>query len=245
LRFTWSLPRGLGLDSPAVVSPDGQRIAFTARPSAHEPAGLYLRPLDQLEAQLVPGTEGAKQPFWSPDSRSVAYFAQGKLMKVALDGGAPVEICAAPDARGGTWSTSGVIVFSPLMIESGLMKVPAGGGAAEPATLLDAAQGENSHRWPMFLPDAIHFLYFVRSLGEDRRGVYVGRIDRPASTPGTPLFRSETEALYAPLDEGAGGMLLTVAGGRVEARPFDARRRVLTGDPKTIDLPSTGNTLYR
>jgi serine/threonine protein kinase len=243
LRFTWSLPRGLGLDSPPVVSPDGQRIAFTARPSAHEPSGLYLRALDQLEAQVVPGTEGAKQPFWSPDSRSLAYFARGKLMRVALDGGAPVEICAAPDARGGTWSTSGVIVFSPLMIESGLMKVPASGGAVEPATLLDAAQGENSHRWPVFLPDAIHFVYFVRALGEDRRGVFVGRIDRPASTPGTPLFRSEAEALYAPLDE-AGGVLLTVAGGRVEARPFDARRRVLTGDPKTIDLPSTGNTLY-
>jgi Tol biopolymer transport system component len=243
VRFTWSLPGGLGLDSPPVVSPDGQRIAFTARPSAYEPPSLYLRALDDLEARVVPGSDGAKQPFWSPDSRSLAYFARGKLMKVALDGGAPVEISAAPDARGGAWSTSGVIVFSPLMIESGLMKVPANGGTVEPATLLDAAEQENSHRWPVFLPDGIHFLYFVRALDDDRRGVYVGRIDRPASTPGTPLFRSESEALYAPLDE-RGGMLLTVAGGRIEARQFDPRRRILTGDPKAIDLPSTGNTLY-
>jgi hypothetical protein len=95
----------------------------------------------------------------------------------------------------------------------------------------------------VFLPDGVHFLYFVRALGEDRRGVYVSRIDRPASTPGAPLLRSESEALYAPLDEG-GGVLLTVAGGRIEARPFDARRRLLTGDPKAIDVPSTGNTLY-
>jgi eukaryotic-like serine/threonine-protein kinase len=150
----------------------------------------------------VAGTEGAKQPFWSPDSRYVAYFARGKLMEVALDGGAPVEICAAPNGRGGAWSFTGVIVFSPVQMESGLMRVSANGGTVEPATLLDGQQGENSHRWPAFLPDGIHFLYFVRALGEDRRGVYLGRIDRPASTPGAPLFQSESEALYAPFDGG-------------------------------------------
>jgi Tol biopolymer transport system component len=94
----------------------------------------------------------------------------------------------------------------------------------------------------VFLPDGIHFLYFVRALGEQRRGVYVARIDRPATTPGTALFRSESEALYAPLDGENHGVLLTAARGRIEARPFDARRRLVIGDPRTIDLPAADST---
>ena len=180
------------------------------------------------------GTEGAKQPFWSPDARTIGYFARGKLMKVALDQGAPVELCNAPDGRGGAWSANGVIVFSPFLLESGLMQVSERGGTAEPATLLNAEQGETAHRWPVFLPDGLHFLYFVRALSEERRGVYLGRIGRPASTPGQPLFRSDSEAIYAPLDAER-GVLLTVASGRIEARPFDAHRRLLTGDPRRMD----------
>jgi hypothetical protein len=94
---------------------------------------------------------------------------------------AAVEICDVPDARGGAWSTNGTIVFAPRQMESGLLRVSQNGGTVEPATLLDVPQGENSHRWPVFLPDGIHFLYYVRAYGEERRGVYVGRIDRPAS----------------------------------------------------------------
>ncbi len=243
-RFTWSLPKGLILDSAPAVSPDGRRIAFVARASVEVPAKLFVRPIDQLEAQPVAGTDGAKQPFWSPDGRSLAYFARGKLMKVAIAGGAPVEICAAPDARGGAWGSKGIIVFEPLNIESGLQRVPESGGAAEPVTLLDVAQGENSHRWPAFLPDGIHFLYFVRSLVEERRGVYLGRVDRPASTAGTPLFRSESEAVYAPGSNGDDDLLLTVAGGRIEAHRFDVRRLAVTSDPQVIDLPTAGNGLY-
>ena len=105
-RFTWALPGDLGLDSPPTVSPDGQAIAFTARARSGGPSKLYVRPLDQLEAHPVAGTDGAKQPFWSPDSRTLGYFARGKLMKVALDQGAPVELCNATDGRGGAWSAN-------------------------------------------------------------------------------------------------------------------------------------------
>jgi Tol biopolymer transport system component len=242
-RFTWTLPNGLGFDSAPTVSPDGALLAFTARPPAG-PSRLYVRWLNQLDPHPVAGTEGAKQPFWSPDSRALAFFARGKLMKVALDGGAPVEISVAPDGRGGTWSPQGVIVFSPLLIEAGLMQVSENGGTAEPVTMLDVEQGENSHRWPVFLPDGVHFLYFVRALTAERRGVYLGRTDRPATTPGTPLFRSESEALYASVDGNGRGVLLTVANGRIEARPFDSRRRMVTGDPRALELPAGGNTLY-
>jgi serine/threonine protein kinase/Tol biopolymer transport system component len=244
LRFTWTLPADLGLDSPPTISPDGQLVVFAARTRANDSSGLYVRPIDQLAAQLLPGTEGARHPFWAPDSRSVAYFARGRLLKVALAGGAPVEISVAPDARGGAWSPNGTIVFAPMQIESGLMRVSESGGQVEPATLLDLSRHENSHRWPVFLPDGIRFLYFVRSLDEERRGVYVGRIDGPATVPGTALFQSESEALFGPLDDADRGVLLTVAGSRIEARPFDARRAVVTGDPRVLDLPAAGATAH-
>ena len=242
-RSTWTLPAGLGLDSPPVVSPDGTHVAFTAVGGGSS-RRLFVRPFSSLEARAIPGTEGAKHPFWSPDGRTVAYFVPGRLMKVAIDGGAPVDICAARDGRGGSWSANGVIVFSPDLIYAGLSRVPAAGGPAEPATLVDAAQGENSHRWPVFLPDGIHFLYFVRATRDDRRGVYVGRVDRAAAMPGAPLFRSESEAVYASLDRTGRGVLLSAANGRLEVREFDARQQRLVGDPTTIDLPVSGITPY-
>ncbi|MEP6917747.1 MAG: protein kinase, partial [Acidobacteriota bacterium] len=127
-RFTWSLPPGTGLDSAPIVSPDGQRIAFTAVSGEQSPR-LFVRWLDALEAKAIVGTEGAKQPFWSPDGRSLGFFASGKLMKVAVAGGVPVVLCDAPDGRGGTWSPSGTIVFSRTLIFDGLSKVSANGGA--------------------------------------------------------------------------------------------------------------------
>ena len=242
-RFTWSLAAGMELDGAPVVSPDSQSIAFTATDASGSGTRLFVRALDRLEASAVAGTEGAKQPFWSPDSRSLGYFANGSLMKVALASGAPVRICDAPEARGGTWSRSGVIVFTPAMIDTALARVSAAGGQAEPATLLDVSQGEDSHRWPAFLADGVHFLYFVHSSVDERRGVYLGRVDRPATRPASPLFRSESEAVYAPLPGRDRGVLLSVANGRIAARPFDAARLALDGDPRMIDLPAGGHTI--
>ena len=96
-----------------------------------------MRSLDSLNATAVAGTDGAKQPFWSPDGTSIGFFALGKLMKVAVAGGVPVVICDAPDGKGGAWSPTGTIVFGPNMIFEGLVKVSANGGPVEPATLID------------------------------------------------------------------------------------------------------------
>ena len=157
-----------------------------------------MRSLDSRDAIAIEGTDGAKHPFWSPDGMSIAFFARGKLMKVAVAGGVPVEICDAADGKGGAWSPTGTIVFGPNIIFEGLSRVSADGGPVQPATLVDFDRGENSHRWPVFLPDGIHFLFFVRASIDERRGVYIARLDRPASTPGSPLFRSESEAVFVP-----------------------------------------------
>ncbi len=240
-QFTWSLPAGTELDSAPVVSPVGRRIAFTAI-SGGSPSRLFVRSLDSLEATAVAGTDGAKQPFWSPDGTSIGFFALGKLMKVALTDGVAVVVCDAPDGKGGAWSPDGTIVFGPNLIFEGLVKVSANGGDVEPATLLDLDRGENSHRWPVFLPDGVHFLYFVRASVDERRGVYVARIDRPASKPGAPIFSSESEATFVPTSGRERGMLLSAADGQLHARLFDAATLELLGDPRTLPVAVGANT---
>ena len=175
---------------------------------------------------------------------SIAFFARGKLMKVAVAGGVPVEICPAPDGKGGAWSPAGTIVFGPNVIFEGLSRVSADGGPVQPATLVDFDRGENSHRWPVFLPDGIHFLFFVRASIDERRGVYVGRLDRPASTPGVPLFRSESEAVFVPTSGRDRGVLLSAADGQLQVRPFDAVALRLVGDPRTLPVAAGANTPY-
>ena len=242
-QFTWSLPAGTALDSAPIVSPVGRRVAVTAVSGESAPR-LCVRSLDSRDATVIEGTDGAKQPFWSPDGRSLGFFARGKLMKVAVAGGVPVPICDAPDGKGGAWSPSGTIVFGPSMIFEGLARVSADGGPAQPATLVDVDRGENSHRWPVFLPDGIHFLFFVRASIDERRGVYVGRLDRPASTPGSPLFRSESEAVFVPTSSRERGVILSAADGQLQARPFDAAALRLVGDPRTLPVAAGANTPY-
>ena len=141
--------------------------------------------------------------------------------------------------RGGTWTSSGIIVFAPDLILSGLSRVPAEGGKAEPATLLDASRGETSHWWPVALPDGIHFLYFVRSIDADRRGIYLGRVDRPAARAGKRLFYSDSGVAYAPVAGTEEADLIYLANGRVEIRRFDHASLTAAANARTIDfLPS-------
>ncbi len=231
-RFTWPLPAGMNLGSSPVVSPDGSRIAFVGHQAST--AKLYVRARASSDATAVVGSEGARQPFWSPDGRSIGFFARGKLMKVALDGGAPVALADAPDGRGGTWSPSGMIVFQPDFLDAGLARISAEGGEVLPATLLDPAHDELTHKWPAFLPDGVHFIYFVTSPIDDRRGVYVGRVDRPAAVPAARLFASESEAVFVPTPGSAIGHLLSVAAGHIEARAFDVERLRVVGDARII-----------
>jgi hypothetical protein len=166
-------------------------------------------------------------------------------MKVAWPGGAPVPLAeGALFPFGGTWSRSGTILFAPDVIMAGLRRVAASGGATEQATRLDVGGGDTSHTWPVFLPDGIHFLYFVRSAHDERRGVYIGRVDDRGSRANPLLLRSDSNVVYVLLPDGAEGVLLYIVNGRVEARRFDAATLQLAGDARTIvGLSAAGTTL--
>jgi serine/threonine protein kinase len=177
-QFHVSAPPGLvfksGVGGSAAISPDGRSIAFVAGSGR---SSLWIRRLDLLTAHELPGTEGAAYPFWAPDSRTVGFFAQGKLNKVDISGGQPVVITNVPNARGGSWGPSGTIVFGPTA--GALQRVAASGGVPSPVTSLDPANGETTHRWPQVLPDGNHVLYFVRTTKAHRQGIYLSRLDRP------------------------------------------------------------------
>src|SRR5262249_51502861 len=143
------------------ISPDGRRLAVVL--NGAEGRQLWVRDLDSLTGRLLPGiSDLAGQPFWSPDSRSIGFTAGGKLKRIAVSGGPPQGLCASQVGQGGSWNRDGVIVFTPNTRDP-LYRVPASGGAPTPVTELDASNQEVSHRWPWFLPDGRHFLYFSRS----------------------------------------------------------------------------------
>jgi eukaryotic-like serine/threonine-protein kinase len=160
-RLVISLPTNQELTGPPAISPDGQCIAYTAREGTAQPE-LYLRNMDSFQARWVSGSEGAQQPFFSPDGRWVAFFAQGQLLKSALSGGLPIRIAAAPSATvlGGTWNKDNTIIFSPGM-GSGLMRMPASGGPVETITKPNGDGAGYAHAWPQALPGGHSVLFTI------------------------------------------------------------------------------------
>jgi len=240
-RFTWPLPSGMALASAPMVSPDGRQIAFVGRSGTSRQ--LYVRDRGSVEAVAIPNSEGAAHPFWSPNTTFLGFFAREQLMKVAWRGGAPAPLAQALFPFGGTSNSSGTIVFAPDVILTGLFRVGPPGGKVESATLLDPSLGDTSHCWPAFLPDGVHFVYFVRSAQDDRRGLYLGRIDRPAAHADSLLLRADSNAVYVPVPGTPEGVLLYVVSGRIEARRFDTKSLSLVGDTRTIGLAAAGTTL--
>jgi eukaryotic-like serine/threonine-protein kinase len=144
------------LAGPPELSPDGSSIAFAAAGSDGK-VTLWVRPMDKLEARSLGGTDNATFPFWSPDGKSLGFFADGKLKSIDLSGGAPQTICDAPQGRGGSWSRDGTILLT-TDTQAPISRVNASGGTPVAITKLDPAR-HTSHRWPFFLPDGKHFLY--------------------------------------------------------------------------------------
>ena len=202
------------------ISPDGRRLAFNAADSTGI-VGIWVRQMNSLEAQRLPGTEGATRPFWSPDSRFLAFFSGGKLRKIDISGGPPIPICDAPRGADGTWGPRGVILFDGSMVDS-VQSVSASGGVPAGATVVDRKSHETYTAWPQFLPDGRHFLYIAYGSGPEGRMLKVGSIDS-----------KETKALgpAGSRTEYASGYLLYVRGGTLLAQAFDPGALKFTGDP--------------
>ena len=210
---------------PPVLSPNGKVLAFSA---AGEQGSvlLWVRPLSEIHARALVGTEGATFPFWSADSRAVGFFSGGKLKTVSADGGMPSEVCDAPSGRGGSWSADGIIVFSPDF-QNPLLQVPASGGTPKPATVIDTSK-HDSHRWPYFLPDGKHFLYLAvthRNTRDPNDGIYFASLDGKENHL---VMRAFTNAVYA------GGRLLFIRDNALVVQPFDATSGKVNGEVQRL-----------
>jgi eukaryotic-like serine/threonine-protein kinase len=224
-------PDGTALDSAGVLSPNGRNLAFVTKDIDGRRV-LRVQDFSSSAPITIGGTEEADEPFWSPDSESLAFFTPGKLKRVSLAGGPPKTITDASTqdllvgpGGGGSWNRADEIVFAPS-VWGGLYRVPASGGVATPITRINPAAGERAHRWPSFLPDGRHFLYTVAAAASDATGVYVGSLD---STTAVRVLTVRSQAVYA-----APGELLFRHGEALMAQAFDARHLRPFGTPMLI-----------
>ena len=219
--------------SHLALSADGRMLAFVAREEASGSDMLYFERLGSPPASLLAGTEGASYPFWSPDDAYLGFFANGKLQKVAVSGGRPQVLASASHGRGGTWGSRGVIIYSP---ETGgpLWQVKSGGSNAAPLTDKIFLPPEQSHRWPVFLPDGNHFLFwsgnFGARAGEGKNGAYLSSLEatekkflvpadsNPGYSDGHLYFMDQRKSLMA--------VPFNIAEGNVAGEPIVVSDRV-------------------
>jgi Tol biopolymer transport system component len=203
----------------AMLSPDGKSVAFIAR--AGTVTQIWLRSLDSFSAHAVAGTEDASFVFWSPDSRHLGFFVQGKLKRVAVAGGPLQTLCDTESNRGASWGSRDVIIFSRSAGE--ILSIPASGGTPQRVTTLDASRHEGTHRWPFFLPDGNHFLFMAALLGPvtEDNVFYVGSLD---GTPSKVLFHGSSPIAYSR------GHVLYILGNVLMARPFNLVKLEPEGD---------------
>ena len=201
-------PRGT---AEMALSPDSSRLVFVAV-DADGTRRLWVRRFDSVQLRAIDGSDDAGHPFWSPDGRSIAFFAHGKLRRLDEAGGLPQDLCDVRlGARGGTWSRNGTIVFGAF--GQPLARVAETGGAPTPATALDASLTHHTHAWPVFLPDGRRFLYLAQSTDPAQTAIYQGSLD---SNDTRRVVAAESRIGFA------GGQLLSLSKGLLIARPYDA-----------------------
>jgi len=212
------------------LSPDGRRLVFVS--SSGGSPRLWLRALDKTEAQPMQGTDGAAFPFWSADSRSIGFFTSSKLYKIDIAGGPPQALANAPNARGGAWNSDGVILFGQSGQDRGISRVKATGG--DSAAVTHVRERQSNHRFPQFLPDGRHFLFYAPGAA-GAAGIYLASIDG-----GEPKFltAADTAGMYLAPDR-----IAFVKQGALIARRLDIDRGELTGDAVTLadSVDNSGN----
>ena len=227
MRVSVNFPSGQSLwtvqGAAAVISPDGTRLAFVTTDDQGQ-RKLYLRPLDQLQANALSGTEGAANPFFSPDGQWIAFFSGNKLKKVSVRGGAAVTLCDAPNGRGGSWGEDGTIVLAPE-IYSGLSRVSSAGGTREAVSTLDKEKGETTHRWPQVLPGGKAVLFTV-GIGSTDGNIEVQSLETGERKT---LQLGGFYGRYLPT-----GHLVYMSEATLFAAPFDLARLEVTGPPAPI-----------
>jgi serine/threonine protein kinase/Tol biopolymer transport system component len=223
IRAAITVEEGTAVDAIS-LSPDGRHLAFTGSRSDAR-ALLWVLPLDSDTPRGLTGTEGATYPFWSPDNRFLGFFADGSLKKVDVATGLVEALCPVSLPRGGTWNREGVIVFGPNT-GTGLYRISASGGERTPVTSIDVTKQETAHRWPFFLPDGRHFLYYARSGRPENSAVFVASLD---SSETRRLVETTSNAAYAPP-----GYLLFERDGKLVAQRFDAETLDLEGEAVVV-----------
>jgi Tol biopolymer transport system component len=211
------------------LSPDGRTLAMVAYSRQASNYVLWTYEVGGRRTNSLDGTQGATYPFWSPDGKSIGFFADGKLKKVEVSGGQPQVLCDAPNGRGGTWNSDGMIVFTPDSVGVGLFRVSSWGGSPVEITNLDTTRFETTHRWPMFLPDGKHFLYLGANFSGllENNAIFLGSLD---SREKRLLVSASANAAYA-----EPGFLLYLRDNKtLVAQPFDLRRYTLSGEPHTL-----------
>ena len=227
-RFEIAVPPTDSATSLA-LSPDGRQLAYVATTEGQ--SRVWVRLLDDTDARALAGTEGASFPFWAPDANAIGFFADGKLKRVDLAGGAPEVLADAPNGRGGTWNPEGVILFTPGNAVSApnsvITRVSAAGGT--PIAVTHLGPGEGSHRWPQFLPDGRRFMFFSTVGRPDTQGVYLASLDG-----GEPIrvLATETPGVFVPPDR-----LLLVRGDALMAARFDAAQGMVAGELMQLAQP--------
>ncbi|MBZ5641101.1 MAG: serine/threonine-protein kinase, partial [Acidobacteriia bacterium] len=225
------------------IAPNGHTVAVVGYRESARKNVIWLYEVGSPEARSLAGTEGASFPFWSPDGRFLAFFADGKLKKTEVAGGPVQTLCDAPSGRGGTWNKDAVIVFAPSgLLLSGLYRISASGGTPTRISTPDASRGENTHRWPMFMPDGRHYLYLAANVtgesGPD--AIFIGLLD---SNEKRFVVKTSVNAAYA------AGNLLFYRDRTLFCQNFDLDTFELTGEPKAIlteiqYLPRIARTVF-